>query len=136
MRIRTYAELSQLGTFDERFAYLTVQSQVGAATFGFERYLNQTFYTSPEWKRARRDTIARDGGCDLGIPGLEIHYRPIIHHMNPITIEDIQERNPDILDPRFLITTTLETHNAIHYGTLDSITSRMVERVPGDTLLW
>lgn len=136
MRIRTYEELAQLDTFEDRFRYLVVQSQVGASTFGFERHLNQAFYTSPEWKRVRRDVIARDLGYDLGIEGVEIPFRPIIHHMNPMQIDDVKERNPDILDPRFLITTSHQTHNAIHYGSFDYQPTQLVERTSGDTKLW
>lgn len=136
MFLRTYAELRRLETFEERFDYLSLKARVGEQTFGFERYLNQQFYTSKEWRDVRYDVIARDEGMDLGIPGYEIYDKVIIHHMNPMTIDDVLEGNPDILDPDLLITVTLNTHNAIHYGDKNRLRPRMVERKPGDTKLW
>lgn len=135
-RIRTYTELLSFSSFEERFEYLALRGNVGQDTFGFDRYMNQLFYTSREWKRIRFQVIARDGGCDLGIPGYEIHSRPTIHHMNPMTPGDIKHGNQDILDPRFLITTTHMTHNAIHYGSPDTLRKPLTERRPGDTKLW
>ena len=133
---RTYKELSRLETFEERFDYLAVNSKVGLATFNYERYLNQRFYTSHEWRQVRNFCIARDRGLDLGAEGYEIHDRITVHHINPMTVEDVSTYNPDILDPEFLITTSHPTHNAIHYGTRDSLPMQIVERRPGDTNLW
>ena len=133
--MRNFSELSQFLTFEERFRYLRLEGRVGRDTFGFDRYLNQRFYDSPEWKQARRDTIARDLGCDLGVEGFEVYNRILVHHMNPITPDDIQDRNLDILNPEFLITVSHDTHNAIHYGDEYAIPS-FNERTPGDTKLW
>lgn len=136
MRTRTYSELRRLETFDERFDYLVLKGEVGAATFGFDRWLNQRFYRSREWQSVRDFVVVRDNGCDLGIPGYEIHARLMVHHMNPISAEDLEHGRDWILDPEFLITTTHRTHNAIHYGD-DSLLARApVERRPGDTKLW
>lgn len=134
--LRTYQELAALPTFEDRFDYLMLKARVGAETFAGERYLNQTFYTSRAWKDVRDIVIVRDNGRDLGIPGREISRAPLVHHMNPITIEDIERGNPDILDPDLLITTCLDTHNAIHYGDRSRLPQPYVERTPGDTLLW
>ena len=134
--IRTYKELSRLQTFEERFEYLKLRSYVGRDTFGFDRYLNQQFYRSAEWRNIRQHVIARDLGCDLGIEGYEIYDRIIIHHMNPIDPDDIIHGNDDIINPEFLITTTHLTHNAIHYGDPSRIPHQLVERRPGDTKLW
>lgn len=134
--IRTYRELSRIETFKERFEYLVLGGEVGRDTFGFERYLNQNFYRSRQWKLARDHVIARDLGRDLGIEGHEIHDRIVVHHMNPITPEDIVHGDVDILDPEFLITTTHDTHNAIHYGFEPPSKYVLVERTPGDTKLW
>lgn len=136
MRIRTYSEMIQLETFEERFDYLSIRSSVGIATFGFERYLNQQFYRSTQWRHVRDLVILRDNGCDLADDDHMIHDRIIIHHMNPMTIEDVEEGNPAILDPEFLITTTHRTHNAIHYGDATLLRQPYVERRPGDTKLW
>lgn len=134
--MKTHTELCRFETFEERFDYLSLKSTVGAATFGFERYLNQQFYTSRQWRDVRHEVIARDMGRDLGIPGREIHGKIIIHHMNPMRIEDIENSNPDILDPELLITVTHETHNAIHYGDRSRLPKQWTERKPGDTLFW
>lgn len=134
--IRTYHELVRYETFEQRFKYLLLGGRVGRATFGFDRYINQQFYTSKEWRAVRRDVISRDNGCDLGIEGLEIHQGLYIHHMNPITIQDVREGNESILDPEFLITVTHETHNAIHYGAADHKPNRYIPRTPNDTKLW
>lgn len=136
MTIRTYSELSKLKTFEERFEYLKLGGKPFDVTFGFERFLNQRFYQSYEWKKARRDTIARDLGLDLGVKGYDIHDNIIVHHMNPIRPEDIEDFNRDIVDPEFLITTRLSTHNAIHYGDSNHLILGHVERKPGDTKLW
>lgn len=136
LRIRTYSELKQLDTFADRFQYLKLSGEVGIETFGFDRYLNQRFYRSREWKNIRQHVIGRDLGCDLGVEGYDIFNRILIHHMNPIASEDIIGNNEEILDPEFLITTTHETHNAIHYGDDGHIPKQLVERRPGDTNLW
>lgn len=136
MRIKTYRELSRIPSFEERFEYLQLRSSVGQSTFGFERYLNQQFYTSREWRTVRQHVIARDEGMDLGVPGYEIHDRIIIHHMNPMTPDQIEHGSEDILNPEFLITTTHNTHNAIHYGDANLLPKPLVERQPGDTRLW
>lgn len=136
MTTRTYHELSQLKTFDEKFAYLRLEGGVGRSTFGFDRHINQRFYTSREWKDIRRHVILRDQGCDLGIVGHEIYISPLIHHMNPMDANDIIHGEDWILDPEYLITTKHDTHNAIHYG-LESLAPRVVtERSPNDTKLW
>lgn len=135
-RIRTYSELRRLETFEERFRYLSLLGEVGKATFGFDRWINQQFYRSREWKTARRDAIARDRGCDLGIEEYPIQSQILVHHMNPMVIEDVYEGNLSILDAEFLITTTHRTHNAIHYGDERLLPRPLVERRPGDTKLW
>jgi len=134
--IRSYTELARLRTFKERYDYLRLRGEVGRDTFGFDRYINQQFYTSREWRRARQQTIARDLGCDLGIEGYEIHDKVIIHHMNAMTADDINEGSPDIIDPEFLITVTLRTHNAIHFGDERLLPTPYVPRRRGDTRLW
>lgn len=133
---KTYSELSRLKTLEDRFAYLSLRGKVGETTFGFDRYLNQMFYTSSEWRYIRQHVIARDNGRDLGIEGYEIHSGLVIHHLNPMTVNDLKNGNPEILDPEFLITTTLSTHNAIHYGDGKLLPTLVVERRPGDTKLW
>ena len=134
--IRTYSELSRFSSFKDRFRYLSLGGAVGIETFGFDRYLNQRFYTSWEWKRVRDYVISRDLGCDLGVDGYEIHDKILVHHMNPISESDITHGNEDILNPEFLITTTHRTHNAIHYGDERLINITGVDRYPGDTKLW
>jgi hypothetical protein len=134
--IRTYSELIQHTTLRSRFQYLALRGEVGSATFGFDRYINQQFYRSAQWRQARHHVIARDLGCDLGLAGYEIHDRIVIHHMNPMVVEEIADGDPDILDPEFLITTTHQTHNAIHYGDERQLPQPIVERRPGDTKLW
>lgn len=137
MRLRRYSELRRLDSFEERFRYLSLKGQVGEATFGFDRYMNQMFYRSREWKLVRHQVIVRDNGCDLGIEGYEIHGKLLIHHMNPLLPDDIRHGNVEaMLDPQFLITTTHQTHNAIHYGDERLLPRPLVERRPGDTLLW
>lgn len=136
MTIRTYREMRRLETFEERFRYLALHGQVGEATFGHDRWMNQNFYTSHEWRQIRNFVIDRDDGCDLGIPGREIYDRVYIHHMNPMMREDLVHGNEDILNPDFLITTTHKTHNAIHYGDERQLLRPFVERKPGDTKLW
>lgn len=135
-KIRTYSELIQSSTFSERFKYLALRGGVGDPTFGYDRYMNQMFYASREWKHIRQHVIARDLGCDLGIEGHEIHDRVYVHHMNPINPDDIFEGNKSIVDPEFLITVTHQTHNAIHYGDERQLPKPFVERRPDDTKLW
>lgn len=136
MATRLYSELKHLKSFEERYEYLRLGGGVGRETFGFDRYLNQMFYSSAEWRRVRREVAIRDNGCDLGISGREISQGVLIHHMNPISIKDIVGGEDWILNPEFLITTNQCTHNAIHYGSFSTIPSLPVERRPGDTKLW
>lgn len=136
LRSRCYTELSRIETFEGRYAYLAVRAGVGVETFGWERWLNQAFYHSAEWGRARTFVIARDYGCDLGIRGQDIGFRPIVHHMNPMSVEDITHADASIIDPEFLITVSIRTHNAIHFGDKTGLAQPLVERRPGDTKLW
>lgn len=123
-------------TFEERYRYLRLSGSVGKETFGFDRYINQLFYKDPEWLSARDIVIVRDNGCDLGIDGYKIYGKVIVHHMNPITMDDILNRNPDIFNPEFLITTTHNTHNAIHYGDEGLLITPPIERTKNDTCPW
>lgn len=134
--IRTYSELVKIPTFIERFKYLQLNGLPGKETFGFERYLNQNFYTSYEWKRLRDQIIIRDQGCDLGIEGHEIHNKILIHHMNPIKTEDIVRRSDFLMNPEYLICTTKRTHDAIHFSDESILFVDAPVRSPGDTLLW
>lgn len=136
MKIRTYSELSYLPTFKERYEYLRLNGFVGKDTFGFDRYLNQIFYRSKEWQKIRRQVIIRDNGCDLGVDDFLIHGKILIHHMNPISKEDILERSEMLLNPEYLITTTMQTHNAIHYGDEQQLAILPEERSPNDTCPW
>lgn len=136
MRTRSYHELRRLPTFDERFEYLCMPGEVGASTFGFDRWLNQRFYHSREWESVRNYVIVRDNACDLGVPGYEIYARLMVHHMNPVTVESLVNGEPWVLDPEYLITTTHNTHNAIHYGGQNQLFNMPAERTPGDTKLW
>ncbi len=136
MMIRSYSELRRIDTFEERYRYLALRGDVGRSTFGFDRYINQKFYTSRQWTQLRHYIISRDDGCDLGINGYEIYNRLVIHHMNPMTPNDLKHGNDDVLDPEFLITTTHRTHNAIHYGDERLLPKALVERKRGDTRLW
>jgi hypothetical protein len=136
MRVRRYSELRRFSTFEERFEYLNLQSYVGEQTFGFDRWMNQQFYRSREWKLARNEVIVRDHGCDLGVLGYDIHRGLLVHHMNPLSEVDLAAGEEWIIDPEFLITTTHRTHNAIHYGDASLLPRAPVERVPGDTTLW
>lgn len=135
--MRSYSELIKLNTFEERFNYLKLDGRIGDETFGFDRYFNQKLYHSLEWERVRREVIIRDNGCDLGISDREIFGKIIIHHMNPISLEDIENHNPDILNPEYLISTAKETHDAIHYGD-DSLleSSKVNKRTKNDTCPW
>jgi hypothetical protein len=134
--IRTYSELRRLETLEDRFRYLSLRGEVGKTTFGYDRWINQQFYTSTQWRNMRNHVIARDIGRDLGVEGYEIHDRIYIHHMNPMTAEQIQDADPRVLDPEFLICVTHKTHNAIHYGDEGLLPKPLVERRPGDTTLW
>lgn len=136
MVTRSATELYRLPTFEARFAYLSLEGVVGEATFGFDRYMNQRFYTSRQWRSVRQEVIARDLGCDLGIEGYEIYARPTIHHMNPMTVHDLVHGNEDVLDPEFLITVSHQTHNAIHYGDASLIRRPLTPRRAGDTVPW
>ncbi len=136
MSIRSYSELRRFETFEDRYNYLKLDGHVGSATFGFDRGINQDFYTSYEWKRVRDEVIVRDNGCDLGIPGYEIYVEILIHHMNEMTVEDIIHGEPWIVDPEYLITTTKTTHNGIHYGLQSPYPSVVLSRNPNDTKLW
>jgi len=133
MTIRSYSELSEIDGFDERFRYLSLRGEVGATTFGFERHFNQQFYHSRQWRRARRIVLLRDNNCDLGVEGYDISSGLHIHHMNPVSLKDLYDGNPDILDPEFLISTSQQTHNAIHYGNERQLPRSFTERRPGDT---
>lgn len=134
--IRSYSELMKLKTFEERFNYLKLNGRVGEETFGFDRYLNQAFYKTKEWKHIRDLVIVRDNGCDLGIEGREIYGKILIHHMNPITIKDIQHSSDYLLNPEYLISTIHLTHNAIHYGDENLLLKAPIERTKNDTCPW
>lgn len=134
--IRTYSDLRQLKTLEERFDYLELGGIVGESTFGFDRWINQQFYRSREWKLIRDEVIVRDQGLDLGAADAPLRGVHLIHHMNPLTLEDIEEGSDNLLDPEFLITTSLRTHNAIHFGDRRQLPQPFVERRRGDTQLW
>lgn len=134
--IRTYSELIRLKTFEERFEYLKLDGTVGESTFGFDRYLNQMFYTSIEWRNFRRDIILRDNGCDLAIPGLDIVGKIFIHHLNPLTKEDVLNRTEYLMNPEFVVCTSKLTHDAIHYGDSNLLPKGPIERKRNDTCPW
>ena len=134
--IRTYSELITIPTFEERFEYLKLNGSVGLETFGHDRYLNQILYNSPEWRRLRPEIIVRDNGCDLACEGYEIFGKILIHHINPITAQDILNRNPKVFDPENVITTVHNTHNAIHYGDKNLLITEPIERSRNDTCPW
>lgn len=134
--IKTYSELIKLKTFKDRFEYLKLDGIVGEETFGFDRYMNQIFYKSREWTSVRRAVIIRDNGCDLGVEGYEIHGKILIHHMNPINLSDIVHKTDELLNPDYLITTVLSTHNAIHYGDASLLPALPIERRANDTCPW
>lgn len=135
--MRTYSELKKLKTFEERFRYLKLNGHIGIETFGFDRYLNQVFYTSPEWRNLRNHILVRDNGGDMGLLDYPINGRILVHHMNPICVKDIVDRNADILNPEYLISVGHDTHNAIHYGDESLLRTKvLVERYPGDTDSW
>ena len=136
MSTRTYSELITFPTFEERFKYLQLNGQVGESTFGFDRYMNQVFYRSQKWKSIRDFVIIRDCGCDLGVEGYDIHGKIIIHHMNPLSMRDIETESDFLLNPDFLICTTHNTHNAIHYGDENLLVTAPIERTKNDTCPW
>ena len=136
MRIKTYSELITFSTFEDRFEYLQLKGIVGQETFGFDRYLNQILYNSKEWKHLRNEIIIRDNGCDLALDGFEIHGRILIHHINPITIDDVIKRREMVFDPENLICVTHNTHNAIHYGDKSLLITGPIERRANDTCPW
>ena len=134
--IKTYSELRQLQTFEERFEYLKLNGLVGKETFGFERYLNQIFYNSGRWRQTRDKIIIRDNGCDLGVKGYEIQGAIYVHHMNPVTIEDLKLQREEVFDERFLISTSFKTHQAISYGDASLLPQLPIERRPNDMCPW
>lgn len=134
--IRTYSELCKRQGLQERFDYLSLQGLVGAETFGYDRWLNQRFYKSREWLQARDHVLIRDDGYDLGDRDFRIGGSIYVHHMNPLTVEEIESGSDNLLDPEYLISVSLQTHNAIHYGDGSLLPTKFVERTPGDTLLW
>ena len=134
--IRSYSELITFNDFNERYEYLKLSGDVGKETFGFDRFVNQDFYKSCEWRSVRDYVIVRDCGCDLGLDGYQIYGRIYIHHMNPISIEDIYKMSRNLLDPEYLICTTLQTHNAIHYGSKDLLMANHIERTRNDMCPW
>lgn len=136
MSVRSYSELIKLPTFEERYQYLRLGGRVGEETFGFDRWLNQVFYKSDEWRKIRDYVIIRDNACDLAVEGREIPNRILIHHMNPITTADIRNRSEYLLDPEYLIATVKNTHDAIHYGDESILYTLPVERTPNDTCPW
>ena len=136
MGIRTYSELITIPTFEERFEYLQLKGSVGKDTFGYDRYLNQVLYRSPEWKRLRNQIIIRDGGCDLACDGYDIYGKVLIHHLNPITVEDVLARSRKVFDPDNLVCVSHNTHNAIHYGNVDLLVTGPIVRTKNDTCPW
>ena len=136
MSIRTYSELITIPTFEERFEYLQLKGSVGKDTFGYDRYLNQVLYRSPEWKRLRNQIIIRDDGCDLACDGYDIYDKVLIHHLNPITVEDVLARSRKVFDPDNLVCVSHNTHNAIHYGDVDLLVTGPIIRTKNDTCPW
>lgn len=136
MELKRYSELSKIPKFMDRYEYARIGGSVGIETFGFDRYLNQTLYKSDRWKETRRFVIIRDNGCDLGVPDREIRGRLIVHHLNPITEEDIYNKADWIFDPEFLICVSITTHNAIHYGDKSLLIADPIVRTPNDTCPW
>lgn len=134
--IRTYSELLKFDTYEDRYKYLRVNSKPGDLTFGNDRYLSQRFYKSYEWRRIRNSVIVRDLGCDMGLDGYEIQGPIYIHHMNPMLVKDLKAFNPDVINPEYLISVSLDTHNAIHYGDVYSSGSFMANRTANDTCPW
>ena len=136
MSIKKYSEVITLPTYLDRYRYLRIGGRVGEVTFGYDRYLNQVLYKSDEWKRFRNKIILRDNGCDLGCDGFDIHGRVLVHHINPITVEDVIKRHPKVFDEENVICTSLDTHNAIHYGDENLLVVAPIERRPNDTCPW
>lgn len=136
MSIRTYSELITIPTFEERFEYLQLKGSVGKDTFGYDRYLNQVLYRSPEWKRLRNKIIIRDCGCDLACDGYDIYGKVLIHHLNPITVDDVLARSRKVFDPDNLVCVSHSTHNAIHYGDVDLLVTGPIIRTKNDTCPW
>lgn len=136
MSIRTYSELITIPTFEERFEYLQLKGSVGKDTFGYDRYLNQVLYRSPEWKHLRNQIIIRDGGCDLACDGYDVYGKVLIHHLNPITVEDVLARSRKVFDPDNLVCVSHNTHNAIHYGDVDLLATGPIIRTKNDTCPW
>lgn len=136
LMIKSYSELIKMNSFDERFEYLKLTGSIGVDTFGFDRIFNQRFYRSVEWRRIRDNVILRDNGCDMGLDGYTIYGKIIVHHMNPITLEDIEQITDALIDPEYLICVSHETHNAIHYGDANSIVRMPEERRENDTCPW
>lgn len=137
MNIKTYSELIKFSTFEERYRYLRLRGVIGKETFGFDRYLNQIFYQkSPKWRKIRDHVILRDNGCDLGLEGYDVYGKILVHHMNPITLEDLETESEYLIDPEFLICTSLNTHNAIHYGDESLLISAPIVRTKYDTCPW
>lgn len=136
MSIKTYSELITIPTFEERFEYLQLKGSVGKDTFGYDRHLNQVLYRSPEWKRLRNQIIIRDGGCDLACEGYDINSKVLIHHLNPITVEDVLARSRKVFDPDNLVCVSHNTHNAIHYGDVDLLVTGPIIRTKNDTCPW
>lgn len=136
MMIRTYTELQMFDTLEDRFDYLSLGGSIGVSTFGFDRWMNQAFYRSREWRQIRSHVIVRDDGLDLGTDDISIRGAYTIHHMNPISMQDLEEASYNLLDPEFLITCALRTHNAVHYGDKNLLPRPFIERRPGDTKLW
>lgn len=134
--IRCYKDLSRLESFMERYQYLKIHGKVGEETFGLDRYINQSLYKSQRWKNIRSQVIIRDNGCDLGVDGHEIDRYIVVHHMNPITLEDIEEERDVVFDPEYLICCTSRTHQAIHFGDEGLLPKDYIERRPNDTCLW
>ena len=134
--LRRYSELKRLNSFEERFEYLRLAGVVGESTFGFDRYLNQLLYTSSKWRKVRERVILRDDGCDLGIPGYDLRSKIIIHHMNPLTIKEVEEVSDDIFNPEYLICVSQRTHNAIHFGDENLLPKGPITRKPYDTCPW
>lgn len=136
MSIKTYSELITIPTFEERFEYLQLKGSVGKDTFGYDRYLNQVLYRSPEWKRLRNQIIIRDSGCDLACDGYDIYDKVLIHHLNPITVEDVLTRSRKVFDPDNLVCVSHSTHNAIHYSDMDLLVTGPIIRTKNDTCPW
>ena len=134
--IRCYSDLKQIDTFKERYLYLKLKGLVGEETFGYDRYVNQSLYRSPKWRKTRREVIIRDNGCDLGIEGYELDDYIVVHHMNPITLEDIEEEKDTVFNPEYLICCSSRTHKAIHFSDESILPREPIIRTPGDTCLW